>query len=199
MTIDKPEVLAPNAPVTLHGRDVFNRPLTPARTTAEGLETTTAPATYNQGRWETTTTGGMVVAPYKPWAKMENVMSTPAYQAPDGKTYAKLLGLAAFPRNATVKVTNTRLRGEGAADHTVQIQKLSNAGAGAVEVPALQGDLMEVEVSYPAVPGKSQAASVKYTYTVPMASKGALREAKYRTNTGIAYLPVVPREREAAE
>lgn len=185
-SVEKPETLPTHAPLTLRGRDIFNRPLTPAHASAEGLPTTTT----RNGNMEITKRGDTVKA-YEPWANMTNILSTPAYER-GGKTFAKVLGLAAFPRNATVKLTNTRLRGEGleASEHTVEMTKLSSAGAGTVEVPALQGDRIQIDVSYPAVNGQSQGSSKTYFYNVPMASKSALRDAQYRTNSGVAYLPV---------
>jgi hypothetical protein len=195
VTIDKAEHLATHAPVTLHGRDIYNRPLTPVRATAQGLQTTTTNQTWWDARHQgtatqTTTTGGTLVEPYKPWAKMENVYTTPAFEK-DGKPVIKVLGLAAFPRNATVKFTNTRMRGEGDPGATVRLEKMSAAGAGDQVVPAMQGDRIEIEVSYPEIPGKARGASETFSFDVPLSSKVKGTEPFRRTNHGIGYYPVV--------
>ncbi len=195
VTVDKPDYLGTHAPLTLRGRDIFNRPLTPVRTTAEGLQETRAVAqSYDPARratiTETTTTGGTLVAPYKPWVKMENVYTTPAFEK-DGKTFIKVLGLAAFPRNATVRFINTRMSSEGDPAATVTLEKMSNAGAGDQLVPAMQGDRISIVVSYPEIPGKARAASQIYSFDVPLSSKVKGTEPFRRTNTGIGYYPVV--------
>lgn len=194
MVVQKQEHLATHAPVTVTGRDMYGRPLTPVRTTAQGLPQTSHDQHVQLDRWntatDTTTTGGTLVEPYKPWAKMENVYTTPAFEK-DGKTVIKVLGLAAFPRNATVKFTNTRMRGEGDPGATVTLDKMSNAGAGDQIVPAMQGDRIEIEVSYPEIPNQARGASQKYTFDVPLASKVKGTEPFRRTNTGIGYYPVV--------
>jgi hypothetical protein len=196
VTLESPAHLGTHAPLTLQGRDMYNRPLTPVRVTTEGLQETMNGSSWRDGNrtvTQKTTTGGTLVEPYKPWAKMENVYTTPAFEK-DGKPVIKVLGLAAFPRNATVKFTNTRMRGEGDPGATVQLEKMSNAGAGDQIVPAMQGDRIEIEVSYPEIPGKARAASQTYTFDVPLSSKVKGTEPFRRTNTGIGYYPVVKPE-----
>jgi hypothetical protein len=200
VTVDKPEHLATHAPLTLRGRDMYNRPLTPVRVTAEGLQETRSNNSWRDGGrtvTQTTTTGGALVEPYKPWAKMENVYTTPAFEK-EGKSVIKVLGLAAFPRNATVKFTNTRMRGEGLPGATVTLDKMSSAGAGDQIVPAMQGERIEVEVSYPEIPGKARGARETYFFDVPLSSKVKGTEPFRRTNLGIGYYPVVKPEPAAA-
>ena len=75
---------------------------------------------------------------------------------------------------------------------------MSNAGAGDQVVPAIQGDKIEIEVSYAAIPGQAQGASYKTEFFVPLSSKVKGTEPFRRTNSGIGYYPVVKPEPAAA-
>ena len=57
---------------------------------------------------------------------------------------------------------------------------------------------IEIEVSYPAIPGRAQGASQKYYYDVPMSSKPGAHEVFHHTNKGVPYIPVA-RERAAEQ
>lgn len=172
------DIIPINSPVTLHGRDLQNRPLPPAHATAEVGEIKRIGGKESEAPQ----------ARYSPWANMSNVFSTAAYVR-DGKTFTKVLGLAAFPRNATVKVTNTRLRASGADGATVEFGALNASGSGSVEVPALKGDLIEVEVSYPDTPGQLYPSTTKHYYTVP-AKAAPQSTTPMKTKDGLPFLRV---------
>lgn len=166
-----------SAPLTLRARDAYGRALPPVRTNA-GSKAVSQTNAFGEVTSFSEQRGG-----YEGWAVKENLFATPAFER-DGKTFSKFLGLAAFPRNAKVVLTNTRLRSEGTPGHAVTVD-LSTAGAGAAELPALEGDPIEITVT---TPGAAKAQT--FHYRVPAPTKQALDAARLKTNAGIPYLAV---------
>jgi hypothetical protein len=181
--VERPELLATHTPVVVEARDQFNRRYARVVTNVKGLPVYSDGFSQN-GYYYDRQTGGTVVPAYASWANTSNVFITPAYDR-NGSQQVKLLGLAAFPIGAKVSVTNTRLEGEGAANHTVTVDRTSKSGTAALALPGLQGDKLRVRVSFD--PVANQAAGSEYIFytRVPKASGEPAIKAR-----GIRYYPV---------
>jgi hypothetical protein len=119
-----------------------------------------------------------------------NLRSTPVlerivdkgYQKVDGKwqrvkqkqTFVKVLGLAAFSPSSTVTITNRRMQalgGDEAARAAVSFQSNSK-GAGDVEVPALLGDELYVQVDTRKGP-EIQGSTTHMIVKIPSATRAS--------------------------
>lgn len=181
--VERPELLATHTPVVVEARDQFNRRYAKVVTNVKGLPLA-LDSYYQNGYHFDRQTGGTLVPAYASWANTGNVFITPAYDR-NGRQQVKLLGLAAFPIGAKVSVTNTRLEGEGAADHTVTVARTSKSGTAALALPGLQGDKLRVTVSFDAVSNQAVGSTYTFHTRVPKASGEPAIKAR-----GIRYYPV---------
>jgi hypothetical protein len=175
--------LAPKAPVTMTGRDANGRPLPTVRTTVVGAV---------RGRFART--GGEKLEVAEPWLRSENVLSTPAYER-EGKSFVKILGLAAFPRNASIRVVNWRRLAENGENtpYVAYEWKASGpnaSGSASIEIPAMPGDQIGIEVAHLSEPERNNGRATMAFFLVPSA-KDAPASPKLSTNGGVPYLPIV--------
>lgn len=170
-TEQRANLLPTHTPYKVEGRDAFNRKYATLKGNAQGLPTSPArQVNRRQGsytQYGSQTDSGLHVPAFdvKANTNTANLYITPAYQKGEA-VQTKVLGLAAFPAGAKVTITNTRMQGEGQANHTVSFVA-SRSGSGSIAVPGLQRDKLKVTVGFDAVQKQAAAAAYSFNTRIP--------------------------------
>jgi hypothetical protein len=118
---------------------------------------------------------------YRPWVVDENLYVTPAHTGTDGKGVAKLVGLAAFPINAKVTITNLEMERRHDLGHTVKARLKQRTGSLQALLPApAAGASYRMVVSFPSdhLGAGSRSVELTHQFSLPVPTSGEARAGK---------------------